>query len=75
MIFVHVDVDVGEHVNILEYVGVAAENTPTFLIHEMEKSAKFFPSSKESRPEYKITNKYNSEEMSSFINFAASRFS
>ncbi len=62
MIFVHVDVDVGEHVNILEYVGVAAENTPTFLIHEMEKSAKFFPSSKECHLEYiycihKITNK------------------
>jgi hypothetical protein len=57
MIFVHVDVDVGEHVNILEYVGVAAENTPTFLIHEMEKSAKFFPSSKERHPGCKITNK------------------
>lgn len=47
IIFVHVDVDVAEHANILEFLGVKAEDTPTYVIHEMEKSAKFFPEKKE----------------------------
>jgi len=54
---VHVDVDVEEHANILDFVGVAAKDTPTFLIHEMEKSARFFPAaSKEQCPEFIIIN-------------------
>ena len=47
IIFVHVDVDVAEHANILQFLGVAESDCPTFVIFELEKSAKYLPDNKE----------------------------
>jgi Thioredoxin-like domain len=46
IIFVHVDVDVEEHANILQFLGVPAADCPTYVLFELEKSAKYFPPNK-----------------------------
>eukprot|EP00092_Neocalanus_flemingeri_P004114 GFUD01004426.1.p1 GENE.GFUD01004426.1~~GFUD01004426.1.p1 ORF type:complete len:519 (+),score=155.88 GFUD01004426.1:230-1786(+) len=43
MIFVHLNVADEEHENVLDFFGIKVEQCPTFVIFEMESSAKFLP--------------------------------
>ena len=43
MIFVHLDIADEEHANVLDFFGIKTEQCPTFVIFEMESSAKFLP--------------------------------
>jgi len=43
MIFVHLDVADEEHENVLEFFGITKEQCPTYVIFEMESSAKYVP--------------------------------
>ena len=43
MIFVHLDIADEEHANVLDFFGIKSEQCPTFVIFEMESSAKFLP--------------------------------
>ena len=41
MIFVHLDCSDAEHENVLEFFGITKEQCPTYVIFEMETSAKY----------------------------------
>jgi len=43
MIFVHLDIADEEHANVLDFFGIKTDQCPTFVIFEMESSAKFLP--------------------------------
>jgi len=61
MIFVHLNTVDEENENVLEFFAIKAEDCPTFVIFEMESSAKFLPTPEKAKD-------ISKENMGSFVN-------